>query len=179
MTVSNATQAISEVFRQPAYIAISLLTALLMVSINIIAVNYTIYFSFQNFPLMKEIFIGTFSTLPTHSVVLLSALSLLSGTFVSLLIYHAKTVGVLASSATGTSGTLLGILAPSCTTCGIGLAATLGFSGMVGSLPFGGIEIGIIGLSLLIIATYVLADRIANKTCPLGTMEEATKRRKK
>jgi len=164
--ISTVIKAMLEVFRESRYWLIGFSAIVFLISLNILAVNYQIYFSFQNFNLMKEIFIGTFFTLPKHSVVLLFVLSVLSGIFISMFAYHVKSSGMLStSSKTGTLGTILGILAPSCTTCGIGLAAALGFSGIIGTLPFDGIELGIVGIILLLIAIYLLSTRIVEKTC--------------
>lgn len=167
--IADIRTATKEVYTKPFYLILSIIIALILVTFNIGIINYRLYFSFPSFEVVWKVFLGTFSTLPIHSIILLFIASILTGILISLLTYHIKSMrgsGMLSkSSSSGFVGMVLGIVAPACASCGIGLIALLGFTGLLGSLPFAGLEVGLAGVLLLGIAITSLSTKISAKTC--------------
>ena len=165
-TKSHIPSALKEVYTKKAYIYLSIIITLLLVSLNIAVVNYRAYIDFKKPEVLVKIFFGTFYTLPVHSIMLLFISSILAGIFIALATYHMKcTHKIKKYYATGSSGLLLGIIAPSCTACGIGLAAILGLTGVISTLPFDGLEISYAGILLLTWAIFSISKKITRKTC--------------
>ncbi len=161
--------ALKNVYQKPLYIALASFTTLLILTFNISIINYRVYLNFPSFEIISKIFIGTFLALPVHSIMLLLIASILSGIFVSLLVYQLKTIKSMNKSyATGAGGIVLGTIAPACASCGIGLLALLGYTGLIAVLPFKGLEVGYLGIVLLIIAISSISAKISNKTCNIS-----------
>ncbi len=97
-------------------------------------------------------------------------LSILVGTFVSLLTYRysivkypqVKQLGLL-----GGAGMFLGVVAPGCAACGLGILGFLGFSSILVALPFRGNEIIVIAMVLLVISIFTLSARLYKPLCSL------------
>jgi hypothetical protein len=162
--MSTIITASKEVYKKKLYLLVTLVIALLLFVFNIAIINYEVYLNFESLKFVSDIFWGTISFLPLHTLIFMTVASLLTGIFTSFLIYHIKSIGKT-SYTTGSGGVLLGLFAPACASCGIGLVAVLGLTGVIGALPFGGIEISIAGILLLIIATFTLTKKIVHKTC--------------
>jgi hypothetical protein len=178
-------QAIQSVLRRPAYAATSLLVAFLIFTASTILI--------PNFAFVQSIFgsasldliekvgiisalygsIGTNFTVFSASVTI--ALSLLVGVNFALLVYALKrrirgSVG--AGSISSASGIFGGLFGVGCAACGsLALTAVLPgvFGSLVATLPYGGEEIGILGLLLVGVSIYYLARDIATPagTCPV------------
>ncbi|MBS3092486.1 hypothetical protein J4466_03635 [Candidatus Pacearchaeota archaeon] len=111
-----------------------------------------------------NIFIGFDKTILFSSFLSFLALSILSGIFVTLIIYKSN---ILENSAklglSGASGLLLGILAPGCAACGLGLATALGFGTIfVNFLPFKGLEISILAIVILLFSIIKISYNISS-----------------
>ena len=93
--------------------------------------------------------------------------ALLFGMNVAMFLYYLKqrrTVFVGGGTATGIGGLIAGILGVGCAACSsvllTSLLATLGASGLLALLPFGGGEFGIAGIFLLLISISSIAKKI-------------------
>jgi hypothetical protein len=167
----NLKDAVKEVYKNPFYAILFIFVTLIFIAFNIGIVNYRLFLNFPSFKVAQAVFLGTFLTLPIHSIILLFISSIFIGLLISLLVYHIKSVkeseSLTKTSSSGFVGMILGIIAPACASCGIGLVALLGFTGLIGALPFAGLEIGIAGIFLLGISIFSISAKITNKTCEL------------
>jgi len=162
----NVVSAIKETHRKSFYLLLSGGIFLGLVALNAIILNYRFYLTAPSFEAVWKVFLGTFYTIPVASVILLFLLSLMTGIFISLLIYQIRRLKVIRSSyATGSGGALLGILAPACSSCGVGLLAIFGFGGAIATLPFKGLEIGLLAVAILGVSIISVSGKICTKTC--------------
>src|SRR3989344_6543225 len=82
--------AFREVYAIPLYFFISIITATLLITFYIGAINYKYYFGFPKLTLAASLFFGTFWALPMHAVIMLIIASILTGILTSMLAYHIK-----------------------------------------------------------------------------------------
>ena len=109
------------------------------------------------------------------SAVITGTVILLSGINIAMLVYYLKRhvtsergVGI------GVAGTLVGILGVGCAACGsIVLSSIFGLSaaaGFLGFLPFGGVELGVLGALTLAVSIVLLGKKITNPAlCNINT----------
>jgi hypothetical protein len=129
--------------------------------------------SFDTLPLMRRITLG-FNTLFditstfTTSTLLLAVLgSFLGGINLSMAYTYLRLRGemIIKSGLYSGVGLFLAFLGIGCAACGTALFSVLlgffGFSAMLNLLPYQGQEIGYIGLIILCIATYALAQKVS------------------
>jgi len=64
---------------------------------------------------------------------------------------------------------LVSIVAPACPSCAIGLLSILGLGGFLAVLPFKGLELGVLGVVVLIFSTVYLSGKIVTNTCTINT----------
>jgi hypothetical protein len=80
------------------------------------------------------------------------------------LIYHKTKILKNFSKKTGpltSMGIFLGIIAPGCSACGVGIISFLGFgSAIIPLLPWDGLEILLISLSMLLFSVYKISLNI-------------------
>ena len=93
--------------------------------------------------------------------------SILAGINFSMLIFYLRRKIKLEKSAgTGFVGIIVGIFGVGCASCGsVVLSSIFGYTAttnFLATLPFHGIEIGILGLLLLLLSIYLLASKIQN-----------------
>ncbi len=165
---NHVLHACSEVFAKKKYLVILSCVTLALILINVSVINYQLFFDSPSLNLITKTMLGTLQMLSFLSVFLLLLTSLLTGVFVSLFTYRVIELNLISDSIQGSAGAFLGALAPSCSTCGIGLAMLLGFGGMLAQLPFKGLEIGFLGIVLLLLSIASLSKKITEKTCKIG-----------
>ena len=159
----NAT--LKEVYSKPFYLFLTVLIALILISINILVFNKALFFSFPGWNIALHVFIGTFSAISSLALVTLLLSSFFAGVFISLLVYHVKILKKMNNSVSGSGGFLLVMLSPACPSCGVGLISVMGFGGMFAGLPLGGFEISFAGILLLIVAIASISIKISQKVC--------------
>lgn len=168
--------AIRIVFSRPIYIGVALLVALCL---------FLFALWIPNIPLMKYMLmsenvsfagkilflwnsLGYFNeNFTLFSRVIIISISVLSGLHIAMVAFYLrKRISSGIDSGIGFFGTVIGMLGIGCATCGsiiissiFGLSAT---AGVVGLLPFGGIEFGVIGIIILSAAIYLVAKKITN-----------------
>lgn len=116
------------------------------------AINFT-FFIFMNFR----------QTILPSSFISMILLSAFTGILIAILLYRVnviekseyKNLGII-----GGLGVFLGVLAPGCVSCGLGVIALLGFSGVLATLPFKGLEISYLALGLLIFSIIQVSLKI-------------------
>ena len=145
--------------------------ALVFYSVNIFISNWgsiiNLYPSLGFFGTIKFfaiLAIGFKKTVLLSSFVSLIIISLLFGLLFSLIIYKTNMAKV-ASGKTfgffGSVGIFLGILAPGCAACGIGLLSFFGVSAaVIGSLPFGGLELSILSIGIISFSIIKITDKV-------------------
>jgi len=112
------------------------------------------------------------SSFMTNGVILGIAGSILGGLNLSFsyLYFKTRAESVLRSNLYSGTGLVLAFLGIGCAACGTALLASLlgilGLSSLLGYLPYGGVEVGYLGLGVLVIGTYILAQKITGpKVC--------------
>lgn len=93
--------------------------------------------------------------------------SILSGINLAMLIFYLKRrIKLERSVGTGFVGMVVGLLGVGCASCGsVVLSSIFGYTAVtsfLGVLPFHGIEIGVMGLSLLLLSIYLITQKIQN-----------------
>jgi hypothetical protein len=107
------------------------------------------------------------STFTTSTLLLAVLGSFLGGINLSLAYTYIRLRGeaILHSGLYSGAGLLLAFLGIGCAACGTAFLSVLlgffGFSAMLDVLPFEGVEVGYVGLMILLIATYALAKKVA------------------
>ena len=129
-------------------------------------------YGFDVLPLSKRISLGlatlfdVTSTFTTSTLILATLGSFLGGINLSLAYTYMRLRGevILRSGLYSGTGLFLAFLGIGCAACGTALLSVIlgffGFSAMLNVLPYQGQEIGYIGLIILVIATYVLAQKV-------------------
>ncbi|MBT4539266.1 hypothetical protein HOC32_03200 [Candidatus Woesearchaeota archaeon] len=151
-------------YSKPSYAIISVVFFLLLVSFNLLISNYKLLLS--DFSLFFPLLIGAHVAISKISLILLIAMSLLAAIVLSMTIYLVKRQ-VKSAVGASSSGLLVSIIAPACPSCAIGLLSTLGFGSFLAVLPFKGLELGVLGLILLVASTIYLANKIVTTTCEI------------
>jgi hypothetical protein len=96
--------------------------------------------------------------------------ALLFGVNISIVTYYIRKRKMMLKKsgvATSTLGLITGILGIGCASCGSLLVSLLGLGGALAFLPFGGQELGVIGVLLLLFSAYTLLHSISNPVCKL------------
>ena len=105
------------------------------------------------------------------SAVVAIFISTLFGMNVALLVYFIKKMqgglsSIKGNGVTNTGGLVAGILGIGCAACGTfvltSVLTIIGAAGILSYLPFGGEELGFVGVGLLLYSLYTLAKKISN-----------------
>ena len=170
-TLSGLVKVWKSIFFSWRYFLIFLISAFSFYFLNFFISSFqNLLWHFKNYGLKSFIiflfntFIGFDKTILFSSFLSFLALSILSGIFVTLIIYKSN---ILENSAklglSGASGLVLGILAPGCAACGLGLATALGFGTIfVNFLPFKGIEISVLAIAILSFSILKISYNISS-----------------
>ena len=122
----------------------------------------------QSFSISKTLLVSFLDTYTPGTFVFTLTFSLLLSIYLVLLFHVIGRQKSLFSRSTvvGVSGSFLSFIGVGCAACGSlilgSIASTIGAGWVLAYLPYGGSELGIIGLFLLIISIY-LADRTLKK----------------
>jgi hypothetical protein len=106
---------------------------------------------------------------------LLVAVATATGVDVAMLAYHLREHGLSARDGTaGTAGAVIGALGAGCSACGAvlltGLLSLVGATGLLTLLPFEGLELSVLGLAVLLLSVYWLAEGLRGgeiRGCPV------------
>jgi hypothetical protein len=84
----------------------------------------------------------------------------------SYLYFRIRGASIIKNGLSSGTGLVFAFLGIGCAACGTAILSTLlgllGLSSILGLLPFGGLEVGFIGLAILVIATLVLARKLGS-----------------
>ncbi len=158
---------LSLVFSDSLYSVVALLIAIFVFLFNVLTPNVSLLWHTLLTQGIGELFLviialveGSFY-LPWYSATLMILVSILTGLVFALIIFKIRArMAVGAASRLGTVGMVLGVIAPGCSSCGIGLLAIIGASSAFSGLPLKGLEVGLLGLALLIGSMYMLLQSI-------------------
>lgn len=152
-----------------------ILFATLFVSTSIIAINLPSFvsFLFNSYPILTKlnilwlIFVGSFSAISRLDVVLVLVMGILFGINMTLLInkYSAlkKRGNLKIMFGTG----IISVFAAGCASCGLSFTSIIGISAVIAVLPFGGVELYLLAILVLIISIYFNLKQII-KVCKLA-----------
>tara|TARA_Y100000310_G_C20539288_1_gene742421 strand:- start:533 stop:1039 length:507 start_codon:yes stop_codon:yes gene_type:complete len=157
-------KAFAQVFSNKGYITLGLLFALIVLSLNVLLINYRLILNSFSFPLLWHLLYGGLLIMPLFASISLILISVLSGILVPLLVFQIRKQVAL-SSGVGAFGILFGVVAPACPSCAIGLLPLLGLGGLFAFLPFGGKEVSIFTIFLLVVAIIYISKKINTNTC--------------
>lgn len=162
--IHNAREALKEVYAEKKYFIFSGLFSLLVFSLNALLGNYKLIASQFSLVLIVDLIVSAHSTMSITSFIFLLIIALLSGIVFSFSIFLFKRQ-ITYSAGLGFTGIVSSILVPACSSCALGLAGILGISGVLSLLPFKGMELGVLGIGLLLVSLVYLSDKIATKAC--------------
>ena len=161
--LNNLKKSFKEVFNIK-YVLLSVLFAFVIFLFNLLVTNYGLIVSRPS--LVFILILGAFNSISKSSLLVLSITSVLSGIFISMLVYKIKEIRKFNKSyGFASSGIFVGGLVPACSSCGLGLLAALGYGGLLAFLPFRGLELGVLGIILLGLGIIFMSNKIAEKTC--------------
>ncbi|HWO07175.1 MAG TPA: hypothetical protein VNM40_01170 [Candidatus Paceibacterota bacterium] len=126
-------------------------------------------------PLLMTFLHAALFTLPLQTAAYVGLLSLLIGLNVALLEFYFRMYRAAPSAAaagSGVVGALAAILGFGCAACGslflASLAASVGGVGFLAFLPYGGEELGHVGIALLMLSSFLLVRAINRPpVCPI------------
>lgn len=164
----------SQVFSKPAYIALSIVTFAIVITLAIWLpnINFLHHTAISDtFTLSQKVGIisSVFGSIQTNFTPLSRSITLvvafLFSINISLFVYFILRAARLSKEAgIGTSGFILGMIGVGCASCGsvilssfLGIGTTAGF---IGILPLKGQEFGLLSIFLLSISIYLLAKKI-------------------
>lgn len=154
--------AFKEVYAKPGYIIVSLAVMVIIFSFNVLVINLKLLITHFSFSLLFDLLSNSLQ-LNIFIFALLLLLSLLSGIVVAMVLFLVRKQ-VREGLAAGSS-ILFSIIAPSCSSCALGLLSILGLGGFLSVLPFKGLEIGIVGVLVLIYTVIFLSKKINSRSC--------------
>ena len=148
-------------------IAFALFLTIIFILINLIIIQYLQIkkILFENLTIFYQSIINLWLLMPIINQILMVIISLLSSIMIILVFMAFKQNQKLSGGASGSGGLILGILAPACPSCGIGIISLIGFGSLGAILPFGGQEIGILALIVLIGSIAHISKQIIAPSC--------------
>lgn len=166
------------VLRIPSYLLISLIAAFLMLSFSVLILNAPLIFDpitptygiLDKMLLVLKLLGGLVTNNSMLAATVLIITSLLAGINVALLAFKIKSIKSFnyKEGSLGTGGTFLSILTAGCSSCGIGILSLIGVAGGLTFLPFGGLELGFVGIAVLLFSIYLTSKGIMNcKSCQI------------
>ena len=163
--------ALKFLFKSPGYLLLSLTTAFLLFVVYFVVNDLALYRSAASISgrliFLWEVFTNHVSTVwsasGVYNVLAVGLVSFLGGTNLSLTILRVKRTGVFIGRASlpGFLGTLGGAFAASCSACSTALISLLGISGSLAIFPFGGLEISLLAIILLLVSLYYISKSFA------------------
>lgn len=165
--ISNLKKALIEVYKEKRSYSITAISTIVIYSLNAIVHNYQLVFS-KNVSglILLSLIQGFHRTIPAYSVFYLIIISLFTGVLVSMSYYLVKRQ-INSGIYTSGTGVVMSILAPACSSCAIGIFGLLGLGGIVTILPFKGIELGAIGIIVVVISLLVVSKKVTTQSCQI------------
>lgn len=156
-------------------ILLVLLLALFFASLSLIIINFQSFssFIFNDYPLFAKLnimwllFIGSFSTTSTLDITLVALMGILFGINMTLLINKFQALkrrgNVRIMFGTG----VVSLVAAGCASCGLSFASLIGVTAALSLLPFGGIELYILAILILLASLFFNLKQLI-KVCKIN-----------
>lgn len=162
--------ALRSVFSNEKYLYAAVILSVLFYILNISISQFAgLVYTADIFDVIKLYTLGAYQVLGAVSLVSTLILSVLTGILLSVLLFRADMarMGIKKKlSPLDYLGVFFGIMVPGCPECGLGLIAIFGFGASVASLPFGGAEISIIAIAIILFSLWHVTPRLL--TCKIG-----------
>ena len=162
--LTNSGQAIKEVYKAYGYWLVSIFFIIFIFMIHALLINYKLLFSVFSITLWLKLTVGLFSAMDPVSLIFLSIVAFFGSMVLSMSIFLVKRQLKGGFSAGGT-GILVGLIAPACPSCALGLFGVIGIGGFLTTLPFKGLEFGIVGVIILLASLVYLSNKITTQVC--------------
>ena len=162
--MKNIGCALREAYSEKKYYVISIGVAVVIFLLNVLVHNYKLLFSDGS--LFFSLVVGFWYTVSPIAFFFLLFLAVFSGVVVSMSLYVLRRqfkIGVAA----GSSSFVAGLIAPACPSCALGLLSVVGLGGVVGILPFKGLELGFLAVVVLGWSFIYLSKKIATTVCEI------------
>lgn len=138
----------------------SFLLSVVYFLLSMIIINYQNLFNFllsnydlfAKFKIITLLFIGSFQSIAGKDIILLIVTALLFGLNLELVLRKLKFIASQGSLHFTFGAGLITLAATGCASCGLSIASIVGLSAVLASLPFGGIELYIISITILLIS---------------------------
>lgn len=156
-------RALREVYAAKRYLFLSGGVALFVITFNLVINNYRLLFSQFSLPLFFSLFQGSLASIATASLALLLVTAILTGVVVAMATFLVRRQ--VKHSASSLSGLLVSVITPTCPSCAVGLLSVLGLGGFLAFLPFKGLELGILGIAVLLFFLVFLSKKITTTVC--------------
>ncbi len=170
--------AIKEVFSEKKYYALSVGFAVLVFASNSLLLNYKLLLSSFSLSLAWSLFVGFPSLISKIGLSFLLLIAILSGIVISMSVFLVRRQ-IKGGYSAGSTGLIAGLLTPACPSCALSVLGVLGLGGFLSVLPFKGLELGILGILVLVGSIGYLSKKIVTKVCELPTKKTRKKTRKR
>lgn len=170
--------------RKRLFIPKALVFSLLFILLALTALNYKSYLSFLTsdyafgikIKILWLISIGSFSAVEFRDVVFLFIAAILFGVNMELVSRKIKLMAKMGSLRLTIGAGIVSLAATGCASCGLSLASLVGLTGVVALLPFGGLELYLFSIVLLIGMLFYNLHALI-KACDIPYPEVAGKMR--
>lgn len=140
----------------------SLFFSLSYISLSMVLINYKSYWSFiisdydlpGKIKILLLIFLGSFQAVAFKDLALLTLTSLLFGLNVELVLRKVKFLATIGNLHVTFGTGILTLVATGCASCGLSLASIAGLSAVLAALPFGGAELYVVSILILISSLF-------------------------
>lgn len=144
--------------KKPLFLASSFLIAIASILFAIVLLNYKSYISFltASYPLPSKIYIvflitvGSFSAMTKLDIFFLGITGALVGINTALVIEKIKVLRKSGGLRLTFGAGIISLAATGCASCGLSLASLVGLAGVLAVLPFGGLELYMLSVVVLL-----------------------------
>lgn len=148
--------------RKRNFIGKVIIIAITYTILSMVAINYQSYWSFvtadynilAKLKILFLIFLGSFQAIDSKDVVLLLLTSLLFGLNLELVLRKLRFLASVGSLHITFGAGLITLAATGCASCGLSLASIVGLSAVLAALPFGGSELYVLSIVILVVSLY-------------------------
>ncbi len=162
----NLQGALPQVYEKKYYYAITAVFAILIYSFNAFVHNYKLLLKEFSFKLLFNLTVGLHGAMSIPSHVFLIVTAITGGILLAMSIFLIKrqiTTGLYA----GSGGLITSLLAPACPSCALGAVGILGIGGFLSFLPFRGLELGVLGIVIIVLTINYMAKKIMTNVCEI------------
>ena len=153
-----------QVYAIPLYGVITIIVATVLFSLNNLIRSYALLVHAFSGSLLLSLIRGTLTSLPLYAIVSLATISVLGGVITAFSMFIIRRQLALGISSTF-AGIIISVFAPACPACALSLLSLLGVGGLLTILPFKGIELGVLGIVILLSSLIYLAKKINATVC--------------